>query len=128
MQAFLFHAHSGLRYLVLLAAVIAAGYSIVGWVRARGYDRPARILGTVFVGLLDLQVVVGLVLLIVWPFYPALIGHITLMGLALVVAHATAIGNRRRPEGPTHPRQVIGIALTLFIVVAGILAIGRPIV
>jgi hypothetical protein len=127
MQAFLFHAHSGLRYLVLLAAVVAAGYSIFGWVQARGYDRPARVLGSVFVGLLDVQILLGLALLVVWPFYPALIGHITLMGLALVVAHATSIGNRRRPEGPTHPRQVVGIALTLLIVIAGILAIGRPV-
>jgi hypothetical protein len=129
MTAFLFHAHSGLRYLVLLAAAASFLYSLVGAVTARPWDKGGRILLVSFVGLLDLQVLIGLILVFVFPFYPALWGHIVLMVLAAVVAHFTSIMNRRRPPEPrNHLTAALGVVGALILVVGGITAIGRPVI
>jgi hypothetical protein len=126
--AFLFHAHSGLRYLVLLAAVASFLYSIIGAVTDRPWDRGGRILLVSFVGLLDLQVLIGLVLVFIWPFYPALWGHIVLMVLAAAVAHFTSIVNRRRPpEKKNHLTAALGVVGALILVIGGITAIGRSV-
>lgn len=123
-----FHAHSGIRYLVLLAGIVAAAYALVGWVRGRGYDRTGRLLGRIYVGVLDVQVLLGVVLLTA-TYYPALIGHITMMVLAAGAAHGFAVAQkRRRAEARSFALQFTGLAISLLLIVAGILAIGRPIV
>lgn len=125
----LFHAHSGLRYLALLAAVLSLGYSLVAMLRNQPWDRPGRILLMSFVGLLDLQVLLGLVLIFVWPFYPALWGHLVMMILAVVVAHlAAGINKRRPPEARSHLVAVLGSAGALILIIGGITAISRSIV
>lgn len=125
----LFHAHSGLRYLVLLAGVLALGYSAVAMLRRRPWDRPGRILLVSFVGLVDLQVLIGLVLVFLWPFYAALWGHIVMMVLAAVVAHIAAVINKRRPvETRSHLVAVLGVAGALILIIGGITSIGRGIV
>src|SRR5680860_929228 len=93
----LFHAHSGLRYLVLLVGIAVLAYSAVAMLRGRPWDRPGRILLVSFVGLLDLQVLLGIVLVFVRPFHAALWGHIVMMVLAAVVAHIASAINKRRP-------------------------------
>lgn len=124
----LFHAHSGLRYLVLLAGVVSFGYSLIAMLRNRPWDRPGRIMLSSFVGLMDLQVVIGLVLVFVWAFYPALWGHLTMMILAAVVGHVAAGVNKRRPpERQSHRVAVLGSAGALILIIGGIMAIGRSI-
>ena len=125
----LFHAHSGLRYLVLLVGVIAFLYTLVAALRGRPWNSTSRGLVLGFTGLLDLQVLLGVVLVFVWRFYPALWGHITMMILAAAVAHITGIVNRRRPaERRSQMTAAIGVAGALILIVGGITAIGRAIV
>lgn len=124
----LFHAHSGLRYLVLLAGMASFLYSIIAALTDRPWDRGGRVLFTAFIALLDLQVLLGLILVFVWPFYPALWGHIVLMVLAAAAAHFTSIMNRRRvPERRSHLTAALGVAGAVILLVGGITAIGRPI-
>jgi hypothetical protein len=124
----LFHAHSGLRYLVLLAGVLSLGYSLVAMLRNRPWDKPGRILLSSFVGLLDLQVVLGIILVFVRAFYPMLWGHLVMMILAAVVAHiAAGVNKRRAPERQSHLVAVLGSAGALILVIGGITAIGRAI-
>lgn len=124
----LFHAHSGLRYLVLLAGVLSLGYSLVAMLRSRPWDRPGRIMLVSFVGLLDLQVLLGVILVFVRVFYPALWGHLVMMVLAAVVAHIAAAINKRRPlETRSHLVAVLGTAGSLILIIGGLAAIGRPI-
>lgn len=125
--AFLFHAHSGLRYLVLLAGAASFLYSIVAAVTARPWDRGGRGLLTAFIGLLDLQVLLGLILVFLWPFYPALWGHIVLMVLAAVAAHFTSIMIRKRPPEGSHLTAALGVVGALILIVGGISAIGRSV-
>lgn len=125
---FLFHAHSGLRYLVLLAgiiAIIAFAYGLI----SRKPLGSARALTAAFVGLLDLQVLLGIVLLLVWPFYGALIGHITLMVVAAAVAHIASVRARRAPdERKALTIRLGGVVVALLVIALGITAIGRSIV
>ncbi|HEX2191163.1 MAG TPA: hypothetical protein VHG51_19800, partial [Longimicrobiaceae bacterium] len=93
---FLYHAHSGVRYLVLLAGLLAVLYLAFGWATGRPYDRAARVLGAVFTGTLDLQVLLGILLLFVRPFYGALMGHVVMMLLALIAAHGFSVYSRGR--------------------------------
>jgi hypothetical protein len=122
----LFHAHSGLRYLVLLAGLAALAYGVYGLAARRAWDRTARIIGSAYAGLLDLQILLG-ILLVFWRYYPALIGHIVLMVLAAAVVHGASIANRRAPRG-RFGLFALAAAISLLLIVGGIMAIGRSVV
>jgi heme A synthase len=124
---FLYHAHSGLRYLVLLAAlaaVIALAYALA----TRRAGRAARILPAVFTGLLDLQVLLGVGLVIGGLLPDAVVGHLVMMVLALTVAHgASIIGRRARDERRELVVRLVGIVVTLALIAGGIMALGRSV-
>lgn len=121
----LLHAHSSLRFIVLLLAIA----NIV--VLARGLavkSKPGlleRRLGTALAGTLHLQVLLGLALVLAGRFYPQLIGHIVMMVAAAVLVQVTMSVNRRKAE-PGHTLPLVGVLGGLLLVVGGILAIGRP--
>ena len=124
----LIHAHSGIRYLVLAAALWVIGYAAFGLVTRRQYGKGMRISSAVFTGLVDLSVLLGIVLLLTRPFYPQLAGHIATMVLAAVVAHVVPLALRRRPLAErTYTPHLVGTAVVLALVVMGIMAIGRPV-
>jgi hypothetical protein len=122
--------HWGLRYAVLLACVAVIVVSAVQWSStAAEATRAQRIAMAAFVGTLDLQVLLGLVLLFVWAYYPALIGHIAMMVLAAAVAHAgSVLARRREPARAGAPIRLATAALALLLIVGGIMAIQRPVV
>lgn len=125
----LFFAHSGLRYLVLLAGVLVLGYAGYGQATKREYDKKMRILAAVFTGLIDLTVLFGVAHLLTGVFYPQLGGHIVSMVLAAVVAHIVSAVMKRRPVAErTFLPHIVGTLVVLALIAAGILAIGRPIV
>ena len=125
----LLYAHSGLRYLVLLAGVLVIGYASYGVTAKRQYDKPMRILAAAFTGLIDVTVMLGLANLFSGSFYPQLGGHIGMMVLAAVVAHVVfGVMKRRPPEKRTFAPHIVGTLIVLGLIASGILAIGRPIV
>jgi vacuolar-type H+-ATPase subunit I/STV1 len=121
---FLFHAHSGLRYLVLLAGLVALAYFVMGLTTKRPVDKGVRILGAAFTGLLDLQVLLGIIMVAMGRYYPRLIGHIVMMVAAAGVTHALLVINRKRPN-PGYLLPLIAVAAALVLIVGGIMAIGR---
>lgn len=123
----LFYAHSGLRYLVLLAGIVAILYHAYGLFSSRPVDRPARITGSAFVGLLDLQIVLGLILMMAGIFYGALMGHMVMMILAAVAAHVGGLLARRsvEPRG-YYTARLSGLTIAMVLVYLGVAAIGRP--
>ena len=124
---FLFHAHSGLRYLVLLAAVaavVALAYALATH-RASGV---ARILARAFTGLLDLQVLLGIGLVVGGDFPDAVVGHLVMMVIAVVIAHgASIIGGRASTERREQMVRLVGILLALGVIIGGIMALGRSV-
>lgn len=120
----LFHAHSGLRYLVLLLGVVNLVVLVAGLVQRKPYAKIHRILGASFVGSLHLQVVLGIALVALGRWYPALIGHLVMMLLAATVAQVTVVLNRKRPQ-PGLQLPLIGVVLAFVCIFVGVMAIGR---
>lgn len=124
----LFYAHSGLRYLVLLAALVAIVY--YGYAVAK--NKPAasvkHLPAALFAGALDLQILLGLLLLATGLFYSALIGHLFTMLLAAVVAHVAFAMAKRTPDGRRGAQlRLAGTAIALVLIVLGIQSIGRAV-
>ncbi|HEX6135168.1 MAG TPA: hypothetical protein VFZ24_14465 [Longimicrobiales bacterium] len=125
----LFTIHSFVRYLALLAGVGAVVTALLGWRRAGLPPRAERALAGAFVGFLDLQVVLGVLLLVSgFQFYGALIGHLVMMVLAAATAHvASAMARRREPARSGSSVRALGFLLALVFIVGGIMAIQRSI-
>jgi hypothetical protein len=127
MTTMLFHAHSGLRYLVLLAALAA----IAACAYALATDRPvraARGLTAAYAGLLDLQILLGIALIVSGIFYGALMGHLVMMVLAAVAAHAASVLARRQAVARVGEKfRLVGLVASLVCIVGGIMAIGRSV-
>ena len=125
---FLYHAHSGLRYLVLIAAFAAIAYLAFALATGRTAERPARLLTAAFVGFLDLQILLGLLLMASGIFYPALTGHLVMMLLAAGAAHGTfAVARRYAGSSRGLQLRLAGAVLALFLIVGGIMSIGRSV-
>ena len=122
----LFAAHSGLRFLVLLAGLFVVLYALVGHFGKREYSTAMGRLAAAFTGLLHLQVLTGVAVLFTRPFYNSIIGHLFLMLMAAAVAQLTSSVVRRRPQDKkTYGPHLVGAVVALGLVAAGILAIGR---
>ncbi len=126
MMPMVFYTHSGVRYLVLLAAIAAVVYLLVGMFRGGPFDKLAKILTGAYVGMLDVQVLTGIVLYLMIPSYPQLMGHVVMMLAAVSVGHGANIVNKRRDE-PSWGVALGGVVVSLILIVGGIMAIGRPI-
>jgi hypothetical protein len=126
-MTFLYHAHSGLRYLVLLAALVAIVALAYALASGRG-ARAARILPAVFIGLLDLQILLGIGLVLGGVFPDAAVGHLVMMVLAAVVAHvASVLGKRASTAQREQVMRLAGIVIALALIIGGIMALGRSV-
>ncbi len=108
MYPILLTVHGALRWLILAAALWAVVLAFTGWLAAKPWTKRARIAGVVYVGLFDLQLLLGLALYFLSPVVKAALGnmgvamkehelrffaveHIFEMVLALAVAHAGSV-------------------------------------
>jgi heme A synthase len=122
----LYQAHSGVRYLVLLLALVALAISLYGFAARRPSGKGERVTMAVFTGVLDLQILLGIGLIISGIFYGALMGHLMMMILAAVSAHAAAAIAKKTPDARrAHAVRAAGVALALVLMVGGVIAIGR---
>ena len=120
----LFHAHSGLRFLVLLLGVVCLVVFGLGLATNKPFGKVHRILGASFAGTLHLQVLLGLTLVAMGRWYPALAGHLAMMLLAAAAAQAAMTVNRKRAV-PGMKLPLIGVAVALLLIFGGVMAIGR---
>jgi hypothetical protein len=124
----LVYAHSGIRYLVVLAGIAVILFALAGIVGKKPYDPRMRVLSGLFAMFMHLNVLLGLALLFTRPFAPYLIGHISLMIFAAVTAQVVPSVMRRRPmEERTWLPHLVSAVIALGLVVAGLMAIGAPI-
>lgn len=90
-MSFLLVTHSHLRWLILIVALVAILKFAWGWLRGRTFQRLDRILASSFSGLMDLQALLGFILLIwngvIGGFPMFRIEHTVTMIVAAVVAH-----------------------------------------
>ena len=123
----LFYAHSGLRYLVLLAA-LAALIALTYSVTTGHATRPARTLSASFAGVLDLQVLLGIFLMMGGMRSDAVTGHLLLMIFAAVVTHGAFLtAQQLRSERGELTTRLAGIVVAIALIVVGIMAIGQSV-
>ena len=123
---FVYQAHSGVRYLVLLAAVAALVALVRGRVGDRPYDRAARVTTGMYTGFLHLQIVLGILLVVLGRWYGAVMGHLIMVLLGVAVA-TVLIGwaKREKDARRAYTYALTGVAGSLLLLVLGIAAIGR---
>lgn len=117
----LFITHSIVRWLIVIVALVAAVKFAIGWRRGSTFESRDRALAAGFSGLMDLQVTLGLILLI-WnglagagfPMYR--IEHGITMIVAAVVAHLHVIW--KNAEDKIRFRNSMFIVLDVLIIVA----------
>lgn len=127
---FLQHTHSGVRYLLYLVGLAVIVYGLWGWIGKKPVDKKLRMLMFGFVGLIDLQILLGLALAMSRRYtMNALVGHIFLAIGAAAAAHVVnSVMRRRSQEEKTHLPYVVGAAIALVLIVGTILVLGRPLV
>jgi hypothetical protein len=119
-----FQAHSGLRYLVLATAVVATIVFAVAQAGGRPAPKRDRAISVVYTSLVDLQVLLGIGVLILGPFRPILIGHIVMMIGTAAAVHVSAVVYKRRKGASVLP-LLLGTGASLLLIIGGILALGR---
>lgn len=129
MYDFVFNAHSGLRYLILLLGVLTALIALLGMAQKQPVTNAGITMLRFFVVLLDLQALLGILTLVTGKFYAQLIGHLVMMIAAVAVAHLALVRLRKtEPAARTNGKLLAGVLIPLALIIAGILAIQRPII
>jgi hypothetical protein len=120
--------HSGLRYVVFVAALAVLGYGLLGVATRRAFDERMRKLGSLFAVSLHAELLVGLGLLFTGSFSPAVTGHVFMMLFAAGTAQVVPSVMRRRPlEERSYLPYLVSTAVALALVATGIMALGRPV-
>jgi hypothetical protein len=118
--------HSMLRWVVLLAGVVALVVALVGWLGSAASDRTTRQAMLIYAVSLDVQVLLGIVIWVLGNYWQSEIRqfkfeHPITMLLALIVAHVAAARARRAPTPTAAARgRAIGAAVSLLTVLIGI--------
>jgi hypothetical protein len=131
MYEILREAHSGWRYLVILVGLIAVIRMLIGWFTSGAWSTLDRRLGTIFVSVLDIQVLLGLVLWIMLPGWslgpsaPAAYEHPVTMILAVAVAHGSwSMARRREPDTAKFRIAAIGFIVSAILIALGVTRIA----
>ena len=114
--------HGEVRWLVAILAVVVIIKFAIGWLGRRNYTSLDRSLLMAYTILLDINVLLGLILLFFnGGFSGPRLEHATTMLLAVIAGHMTAIW-RRSTDSPTKFRnQLLLVALSLLLVFFGVI-------
>lgn len=128
MQTFLLSAHSGWRWIVMLAVLVAIGYGLWGWLTKQPWNDLARKIMLYTTIAIDIQLLGGLALYVAnksWSqLNPAQIRfeHPTMMVLALGLAHVVSVKVKRGKVPATrYTWMALGTLAVLVLIVVGIL-------
>lgn len=115
--------HGEMRWLVMLVALAVAARSTVGLLAGSDFRGADRALMTVFTILLDLNLVMGLILLFSLPGgFPAnRLEHGVTMILAIVTAHSSVIWRRSDDSKRKFRNNLIVVVVVLALVLTGVL-------
>lgn len=117
-------AHSGIRWLVVAVAVLAIVKLLMTWLGKGNFGKADSILTKSFIGMMDLQMVLGISMIIWFVVNEMPVGmhrweHAGTMLVALIVAHLSA--KWKRAPGPVRARNtLIVFVISLILVAAGI--------
>lgn len=119
--------HSFWRWVVVLIAIVALVKWGIGWLSAKKPDLWDRRLTTIFTSVLDVQVLLGigvLVLLIAAGSVPRdALEHVGTMVVAVIVAHLMAIW-RKRDDNTVLRNNVLDLLVVIILIVLGVSRVG----
>ncbi len=138
MYAFVLGTHNVLRWVVLLAALLALGSALRGWLGKQTWKESDRRFGVAFVGALDLQILLGLLLQFVLSpvtksayanmkvamkesslrFFA--VEHILVMVVAAALAHVGSVMVKRAAPEAKYRTAAIWFGLALLAILFGI--------
>jgi hypothetical protein len=114
--------HGEMRWLVVLVGAIALVRSAQGWLAGSRYGSFDRVLMAAFTGFIDLNLLMGLVLLFGLGGLPTYrLEHVVTMLLAVVAAHSTAMWRKSPDDARKFRSNLIVILAVLVLVVVGVL-------
>ncbi|HRN69137.1 MAG TPA: hypothetical protein PLD89_13505, partial [Promineifilum sp.] len=109
--------HGELRWLVVLAAVVVIVKFLMGWLGKRQYASLDQKLLLVFTILLDINVLLGLIILFFGGgFSGPRLEHATTMILAVIAAHMTAMWKRSTNDSLKFRNQLLMVVLAVILV------------
>lgn len=113
--------HGEIRWLVALVAVIAIIKFAYGWLTTAEYKGMDRGLMAAFTGLLDLNLLLGLILLIsLGTGVAARIEHAVTMVIALVIAHSSSLWRRSNNPTTIFRNNLLVIIVAIIVVFVGV--------
>ncbi|MBP8250955.1 MAG: hypothetical protein KAX40_01225 [Herpetosiphon sp.] len=128
MQNFLFMAHSGWRYIVLVAVIAAIGYGVYGFLTNQRWNDTARKIMLFATIAIDIQFLLGLILYVVRKGWEEQWGagsrfeHPFFMLLALAVMHIVSGRTKKiKIERSRYQVMAMGTLVAVLLVVGGIL-------
>lgn len=114
--------HGEIRWLVALAAIVVIVKFAIGWLGKREYQSVDRTLLMVFTILLDINVLLGLILLFFGGgFNGPRLEHATTMILAAIAAHMTAMWRKSTDSPLKFRNQMLMVVLALVLVLFGVI-------
>ena len=139
MYPFILGVHNIVRWVVLVAGILAVVRALLGWFGKKEWSKQDRLVGLIFTSSVDVQLLLGVLLYFVFSpitkgafndFGAAMaikdmrffaIEHVFYMVLALVFAHlGSALPKRVDDAVSKHKRAAIWFALALLIILAGV--------
>lgn len=122
-MGFILTLHGEVRWLVAIGAVIAIVKFGLGWARNTQYTSIDRGLMAAYTGLMDVNLLLGLILLFGlgggFPGYR--LEHVVTMTLAVVVAHSAAMWRKSDDAQLKFRNNLIVVVVSMVLVLVGVL-------
>lgn len=115
--------HSIVRFLVLAIALAGIVVSLLNLAQRSALARPGQILASAFVGMYDLQVLLGLLIILLGGLSNAL--HPVVMFVGVLVAHGIQSMSKRSGENASPLARLALFVVPLLIILVGLALIGR---
>lgn len=119
--------HSLWRWVVVVVAVIALVKFALGWLQRKNPDALDYRLLLAFTTSIDIQVLLGIILVVLLAINGAVgmatIEHIVILVIAAVVAHASAMW-RKRQDNTFFRNSFLDVLATLVLIIAGVAVVN----
>jgi hypothetical protein len=123
-MVFLLTLHSIVRWALVLVALAVLVKFAIGWLRKQTFDKTASALSSAFGGLMDLQLLLGLLYFLISGFggagFPRFRWeHLGVMTIAVVVSHLPSMW-KKLEDGRRYRNSLIAVLVALVLVAAGV--------
>lgn len=115
--------HSAVRFVVLIAAVVGILKTLLNLVQARQTEKVDQTIASAFVGLYDLQVLLGILIILLGGLTQAI--HPIVMAVGVISAHGFQSVVRRNPGSRENLLRLALFVVPLVIILIGLATINH---